>query len=104
MTMKDVIILAKLSLFFTIGLIIQSSLGLVWGLIILPNLRENIEHIYYNNFFNIPFNYFALSLILGVAIWIGLIVFLSFFISYKFVEHTVGWKDMKEKFPKVFPR
>ncbi len=104
MGMKEVKILMKLSVFFIIGMIIQISLGLFISLLILPNLKENIEYIFYENYFNFGFNFFAISLITGTFIVILLTLFLSYSLSFKLIDLIVGWNDVKEKFPKIFKK
>lgn len=104
MGMKEVKILSKLSLFFIIEMLIQGSLGLFIGLLVLPNLRENIEYIFYEHYFKVGFNFFAVSLIVGAFIVVILTVLLSFYISFKLIDLTIGWEDVKEKFPKLFSR
>ncbi len=98
MAIRHIIIMLKLSAFIFFGMLFQISLSLVINVLVLPNLKENIEYVYFNHFYNIPFNFFSMSLMFGFLIFTFLTVLLSWYLAYTLIKFTVGWKNEQKYF------
>lgn len=104
MTWFDVKILLKVSVFFILGSFITSGLGMVFALIILPELDSNVEFL--TEYFVIQRGFsltlYFLFMVVGLLTIAGSIYFVGFSIASFLIDKIIGWNDVKQKFPKLF--
>ncbi len=100
MTIKDVIILFKLSVFFFTGYLISGGFVLWTGGLMIFNSDEIIKWVY--DLSPTSFGWTGLALIEGAFTIIVLAWFFGFWFVWKIIDIVFGWKDVRQKFPKLF--
>ncbi len=102
MTVKDIIIVLKLAGFFILGYAVSGGF-VFWtaGLIVL-HTDEMVQWVY-----DLGPDYFGwtgLALVMGAFFILIFAWYFGYWLIWKLIDSSIGWKDLRERLPKLFNR